>query len=382
MIVFLNTKIVKGQETRNRSILSGLECVPPGAISIKEFRDPKKNKKERKVVVGREFKYNSDVKSAGQWTWGIGADAGTSLSNIWNATFTPSIAGTEENKGKGIIPKTDLPLYNGDFGLTRGKVKVSNALGETGDDDVKVFFIKNDLNNVHSTTEPNWFYYWKQILPDKQYNLPIFNKDNPDQPTNQSIHIDFLYSDQGRYVWNPGVGFVLGNTDIFPFLIPIDFSNPSGPRYADDYRIEMTLGEGTAKICGHELLENLSTGEITVLSGTGSDGISCFHQVYIHEMFHIEIWKDNYPMGYRDDQDSDKDGYSDDFENRHAVEGFINGNDNSYKNGKGSVGYEYEERLCRAIEDASNSSLLDPLDWSFETDANKTNGRPQGKNWK
>jgi len=134
MIVFLNSKIVKGQETGNRSMLSGLECVPPGAISIKEFRDPKKNKKERKVVVGREFKYNSDVKSAGQWTWGIGADAGTSLSNIWNATFTPSIEGTEENKGKGIIPKTDVPLNNGDFGLTRGKVKVSNALGETGDE--------------------------------------------------------------------------------------------------------------------------------------------------------------------------------------------------------------------------------------------------------
>ncbi len=123
MIVFLNPKILIGQETGNRSMLTGLECVPSGAISITEFEDSK-GKKDWKIVVGREFKYEGQKQSTGQWTWGIGTDAGSTLSNKWLATFTPKNPGTKEYKGKGIIPKTNLPLNNSDFGQTRGKVKV------------------------------------------------------------------------------------------------------------------------------------------------------------------------------------------------------------------------------------------------------------------
>lgn len=376
MHFFILPNLVNAQKAPSSRRFSGLECSPPGIITIEFFVGKEKRKKvDLKVVIGRDFAYKGLNSNTGAWIWSIGG------TKKWNATFTPKNPGTTENEGKGIIPLTEMPASNSDFGLNRGKEEVSNALSEKGDVDVEVFFLKNDDKN-NPAKVPNWFYYWKQILPDKQYTLPVFNINNPVQPTNLSIPIDFLYSDKGKYAWNPGAGFAFGNTNISPNLIPIDFSNPNGPRYADSYIIEMTLGEGTAKICGHELEENLSTSEIKVVSETGSDGISCFYQVYIHEMYHVEIWKDNYPLGYRNDQDSDKDGYSDDFEIRHAVEGFINGNDNSYKNGKGSVGYDYEERLCRAIEDASNSSILDPFDWSFETNDNKTKGRPQGKNWK
>lgn len=378
MLVFLIYISMMGQESKP-STLSNVTC--QNILHVHKFEF----KKNWKVVAGEDLDYQAKPDNGDTfWDWKLGSGPCDNFNSFWTLQSLNGSFAAKKNNGVKI---TNMPPSNSDFGYTHGLVKVNNSTetsckkSDGSDAKVKVFFRKDDTNNPNGTV-PNWFYYWSQALPTDIYSLPVFNINSPANPLFENIKINFIYSNTGSFAWTPGTGSSYGRAHVRASpLIPLDFNNPNSPRYANGYEIDIIFGEGTSMICGHELQENLSTGEITVVSGTGSTGISCFYQVYVHEMYHIEIFKDNYRFGYIEGQDSDFDGYSDDFELRHYDDGFRIGIKDDYKNGKGSIGYEYEEKLCRAKEDAADPKTLSNLDWSFDENHNIKIGRTQGKNW-
>ncbi len=401
MIVFLNPKILIGQETGNRSMLTGLECVPAGAITIIDFEDSKAGL-PLKIVVGRQFKYEGQKTSSGQWTWGIGTNVGSTLSNKWQATFTPKNPGTKEYKGKGIIPATNLPFNNSDFGLTRGKVKVSNAMSETGDADVKVFFIKNDTNKVHSMTEPNWFYYWKKSpIIQNLLTIPGFKLYDIENcqwnPSPDTVTLNLAYLPVPKFA--PGVANEYGNCEFNAINMESrDLKTSCGAPISETVIIayeplktKINIGDG----CGY-------TKEMK--DGTIIDGIHVMCSTVIHEVEHAIIECEVWQNGYSNLLDSDGDGYNDDWERANSSPMFmftvpidkVTAPFDAYGVDKGtgapqtynskllgnklySVGTEYEEFRCRTKE--VNSKHLFPMididDWSFDP-----SGNFQGKQWK
>ena len=117
-----------------------------------------------------------------------------------------------------------------------------------------------------------------------------------------------------------------------------------------------------------------------------------FYETIAHESHHIVLWEGWWGQGGLPQaaQDTDGDTYPDSFENTQGGQnyGFSVGQDDNYGGGVASTatnprwpgdsaGYNYEEDLCRQIEQNLNETQFDSQDWSF--DPTKTN---QGKNHK
>lgn len=286
-----------------------------------------------------------------------------------------------------------MPQSNEAFGPSNGTIQVNVSAGgqtcESKDGGVaraKVFFEK-DLTTNPEGVEPNWFFYWKQLLAFNSITYPIYNVDDPDNPILEEFPIDFVFSNVGPYVWDPTAWVPNGDPALYGLTqengtgVPI-VGDPEGAFYTNSYQPRITFGEGCSKLCGHQLtaVKN-ELGEIVDIianSGTGDTGIDCFNQVFYHEYEHLLINVENWPMGRRTGMDwnSDTDEYSDQFELDNALAGFDIMEDDSYEI-PNSVGYRYEEERCRRVEDTlPNNLFISNDDWSFDP----TNTY-QGKNW-
>lgn len=336
-----------------------------------------------KVVIGRDIQYKAKPSVGSSWTWRLGSGSGSGF--LPHAPYTL----IDANSASGIagLPLSASPTSNGDLGPAFGVLDVRNGLvdgqgnPQYAQEQVEIFFEK-DIPAYHDQTVPNWFYYWKQLFSMFK-DMPVYNFDDPSNPLTQSIPVNIEYSNIGDFAWNPSASsFKLGASIVTPTqLVPLDFGDPSCPRYAASYDIKIILGEGTSKICAHqyEVVQDPYGNilQINVLSGTGYTGISCFNQVFRHEWEHLNITSENYMYGFRTDWDTDGDGYLDAFEIANAAYGFNFMQPTPYSLGPGTVGYDYEESRCRAVENATNPLDLADDDWSFDP----TNVY-QGKNWK
>ena len=395
MHFFILPNLINAQEAPN-SRFSGLECVPPGAITIDEFEDSK-GRKDWKIVIGRDFKYKGLKPSTGTWKWSIGG------ASKWNTTFTPKTAATKENEGIGIIPLTEMPTSNSDFGPTRGKVEVSNALSEKGDADVKVFYLKDDDKN-NPAKVPNWFYYWSQSNEVQSIltipGIKLYDKNNcvwNSTPT--PIKLSIEYKKTPLYNSTPNANNEYGSSS-FNIInmeskdLKVICGAPIEEIVVVDYEFYF------AKV----IIQNACGYTKSLKDGTILEGIHVMYSTIIHEVEHAkiecEVWKD----GYSNLLDTDGDGYNDDWERANASKGFKiapakdkppfdaygvdpnTGTPITYNStllgtasGLYSVGTEYEEDRCRTEEVNSKHlfKMIDKDDWSFDP----TNSF-QGKQWK
>ncbi len=393
IVVMIYTSIIvnaqhKGETSNKQLSLDNVDCA---GCEIEKFQITKSDagaghkKRINKVVTGKEFDYQAKNIESPDIEWKLGAAPTWAISPT-NPTTWHLNTSKKRSKGKGIVDNTIMPTSNSDFGTTHGHVKLIDA--NTSDIlceefDIQVFFSKDEMN-ANDPSVPNWFYYWSQLLAYNSSPLPIYNNSMPSNPTFETVPINFVYRNDPPFNWNPAGSMNYGKTEFWPQMIPIDFSDPSGPRYAVSYDINMNLGEGCSKICGHDLLVTIdplgNIISITATSGTGDTGIDCFNQVFYHEYEHIVIYTENWSKGYTTGLGWDTDGdlYSDQFEMDHSMYGFMIGVDDSYDLGTGSAGWDYEENRCRNVEDNLPISLfISDKDWSFDKD-----NEYQGKNWK
>lgn len=362
-----------------------VSCKPP-KLDIIKFQDAA-TAKSHKVVVGRNIFYRGAPKRATNWQW--------EFTSQWT-TFSGG-----KYKGLEKIETSDLPVNNDDFGDTYGEVKVSATLEDMPPEllstdacenwRAQVFYVKNDISLDGVT--PNWYYYWKQAMqgslsfPYVEYNYDT----NSYEPAGENFMINLQYSNTGAFstAGDPcgrplGGGGLYGRTSQVWNAIPADITNPTGNGVMTDLNITIRLGEGTCGVCGHQvdctIDSSTGVGTSSVISGTGSTGIECFYQVLEHELTHVAIWLENWGNGWSSNLDQDKDGYNDDWERMHAADGFrvvgcgLDRYDNNPTCGAGaawndpchSVGWLYEERICRNHEDNGiTHNTHNGSDWSF-----------------
>ncbi len=338
-----------------------------------------------KVVVGRTINYKASKGSSDPWGLGSGdCTVGNPFVSFWD------LSDFDGEKGKeGRITTNPLPQSNEAFGSSNGTIQVSVPAGnptcENKDGGIAIaeVFFEKDLTTNPEGVDPNWFFYWKQLLAFNSITFPIYNVDDPDNPILEEFPIDFVFSNVEPYAWDPGNEFLYGTANETPTFFPI-LGDPDGNSFAGSYSPRITFGEGCSKLCGHFITVFTDVaGNITNLrvdDGTGDTGIDCFNQVFYHEYEHLLIYRENWPMGRRtgDDLNMDTDEYSDQFEIANADAGFDIMVNDSYDNGRGSAGYDYEEERCRNVEDnLPNNLSISNGDWSFDP----TNVY-QGKNWK
>ena len=233
---------------------------------------------------------------------------------------------------------TNLPLLNSEFGLKVAEMTCDgmvpseiDPLGAPGQEEFgefEVFFTKDATNHLGqgSGTTPNWFFYWQQFIPMGRIGTLTFG----------------------------GNGYGATN--------PVTRATSVG-----------------------QLSSELN-------DETNHRGLHTFYETIAHESHHIVLWEGWWGQGGLPQaaQDTDGDTYPDSFENTQGGQnyGFSVGQDDNYGGGVASTatnprwpgdsaGYNYEEDLCRQIEQNLNETQFDSQDWSF--DPTKTN---QGKNHK
>ena len=281
------------------------------------------------VVVGERFKYYAAAsKDCTDWDWKLRD----------GAPWTISSTGSFEKEGEAIIPNSDMPADAdwSDFGGENGTLEVSCKDEEDNEHDfasdhpgldkkIKVYFNMDETTNPEGVY-PNWFYYWKMVVPWNQ--IRSLN------------YVESLSDDNGTQIY--------GQAD---------------PRMG-----AVTVGR--------------LAGGINDLTTDG--GIHCFYQVLAHESYHIQLWNDWWGVGNPADPllDSDGDLYPDVWESGAiaAAAGFVVGIDNSYELGPGFIGYDYEELVCRQREALAPVWEVNDKDWSYDPNPDPMNSR-QGKQW-
>jgi Bacterial TSP3 repeat len=221
---------------------------------------------------------------------------------------------------------TTLPAANADFGLKQAEFECDGHTDTLPKGDFEVFFPKDEKNHpgVGAGTTPNWFFYWQQFIP------------------------------LGRIATLNFGGNGYGSTN------PVTRVTEVG-QLASERNDE-----------------------------TGHRGLHTFYETLAHESHHIVLWEGWWGQGGlpTQAQDTDGDTYPDTFEGNQAGYGFSIGQNDDYANGvpstaqnprwpNESAGYNYEEELCRQVEQNLNESQFDNQDWSH--DPTNTN---QGKNHK
>ncbi len=203
---------------------------------------------------------------------------------------------------------------------------------------VQVFFLLGQPS-FWNPAEPNWSYYWKQFV-DKN-NLQKF-------------------------------GFVQDNI-------------------MDQY-----CGSNKAIACTHPSINRIVyyRQKASENSGyTNNKELHTFVEVLAHENEHVKIWNEQWPSGYKADEDKDNDFYNDNWEA--SEEGKKNGFSNSVcdqyskfpgcpnvqyygwlDNYNNSAGFKYEEKRCIEEQKSVLVSKHDSQDFSFDILY-----KFQGKNW-
>lgn len=338
---FMMTLVTWGQKDSNRNLEqsnqlplspSGIECKP--SLHVRYFRTndiDRTLKSDWKVIVGHTNEYSAGGGEGSIWTWNLVEEGSCSgLSNKWTVENVPSGNPFQRKSKTGeteaFIPHYPMPISNTAFGKSGGVVKVGDGVGyscikkDESPAEVEIFYEKDLMTNPDGNV-PNWFYYWAQELHTTSYDLPYYNENDPSSPLIKSTAFSLNYSNVGDYAWDDEKGApLLGRTSFRPIdRVPLDASNPNAGRYATDTEIIMTLGEGTSKMCAHlynRVVDGITKEFIRLEAGTGTGntGISCFNEVFHHELEHIVIWGENWDKGFVDIWDKDGDLYSDEFE--------------------------------------------------------------------
>lgn len=131
-----------------------------------------------KVIVGKNIAYSAIAASdAKNWAW----DMQDGWPDAWNPT------GGNSKTGSGmVIPNSDLPTSNGQFGDAYGTVDVFCEDGDGGNNHfystsmdppqkATVFFDRDATTHPGGTT-PNWYYYWSKSAANtgiNQYNAGL-----------------------------------------------------------------------------------------------------------------------------------------------------------------------------------------------------------------
>jgi hypothetical protein len=407
-VLFAVFWICAGLVSAQTSQAINADCLPPAKITITKFTSGK----DFKVVIGNKINYKSKGDKTPPMLWKMGKFK----NGIYSDTFAFStdtasiIPPLWKDKGDVYIPKSQLPISNNDFGLSRGSLLVSTASSPslTDDEQVKVFFNKND-RNVHDSV-PNWFYYWKQtpIIQDL-LTIPGFTLFDSvtctykASPTPVTLSLKYInnstYSSTGSNEYGY-CKFNASNMEKFdPYPKCDKITDPSRTvlaKYTNTSNTSTTIFIG--KVCGFDK---------TMRDGTLLKGIHVLYSTIIHEREHAIIECENWDKdslaigvgkGYSSLWDQDNDGYKDVWEVSHT--GFkveltpfngqkdaygldITGNPVTYDSsrlgmGLYSAGTEYEEARCRQTELNSRGLFnnINQYDWSF--DKSKI---IQGKQW-
>jgi|JI10StandDraft_1071094.scaffolds.fasta_scaffold38185_3 hypothetical protein len=300
------------------------------------------NQKAWKVVISGKKIMWIDVKGfdftpSEPYEWGLGSGSGPGYHNRWILQSATSLV------YKGFIPQYALPELNDEFGSMNGTIrlkdKYNNPVYSTDlrpNKKAQVFFLKDEPNFWHPE-EPNWSYYWKQIVDKKKIT---------------------------------GFNFV---TDI-----------------------EKTCGSKAALACVHRFqTEVYYRQKVSENSGwTTNKGIHSFIEILAHENEHLEINNELWGGVYDSALDLDTDFYPDWWEDGVGAKyGFLSnshcdkygkengcanvqdyGNLNNINN---SAGFKYEESRCIHAQKTAIVNEKDHLDWSFDP-----KNTFQGKNWK
>ena len=306
------------------------------------------NQKAWKVVIsGKEIMWidvkGFDFTPSEPYEWGLGSGSGPGYHNRWILQSATSLA------DKGFIPQYALPVLNDEFGSTNGTIrlkdKYNNPVYSTDlrpNKKAQVFFLKDEPNFWHPE-EPNWSYYWKQIVDKKKISS-----------------LKYLTLSEIIKVCKKDV-------------------------------IACVQAKGD-RSCVYRQLISEKPGY------TNNVGIHAFVEILAHENHHITLAEYFWPNGYNPDNsgcnnetdgpysDCDKDYYpkwfeiSDDgklykFDPYNDVDRYEQKKDGSpYWR---SNGYRYEEDKCLEIQKKAKVNVYDTEDWSFDL-----NNIFQGKQWK
>ena len=347
-----------------------------------------------KVVVGREIDYKVKGNNGSNWNWELGSGTCSNFTNYWNlnATGSPAVFKMKSNgNNKAIIPLSQLPTSNSDFGPKHGSVKVSNNVEASCNIDpvgtkVEVFFEK-DAPNQHKPTEPNWYYYWSQILSPADLQIPgikLYNWNNKAFDTIPTPYAITLMYDPPPYA--PGQAATIGKTDSQAWDFESYAELPNGPiidKAVIGYKSDMGKTEFKSG-CGQSGIE--------FVSNTALYGIDMFYTTFIHEKEHHLIKCDFWANGQYLQLDNDRDGYPDVWETTDpdaqniymftihmtnlGMDKYVSGYVPSLQGIQVSAETSYEEVRCRQ-EQIKHIGKHYNKDWSFDP-----THTVQGKQWK
>lgn len=371
---------------------------PPEEITITKF----KGGKNWKIVVNRPFDYKAAPKSGtDNWTWALGDlnATGDGVVPFWQ--FQNPL---NAYSGTDMIPMSNLPPDNADFGPAHGHIEATANLNGVPKKDlsdppvetVKVFFNKDEVHPVSGT--PNWFHYWSKINMPQLNNyltipsVPVFDFGSCSfvpQPYPSNINTTLSISYDSSLPYNPVT--MTGTMGINNFwqgtTIPATGCPGFGSVIANFDPSGVILGPGCSQV---EPNQNNPANPYR--------GIHVFYRTVAHESEHARIAAEVWSTGWASNWDMDDDGYRDDWENQINANlpigafyqfsiGIPGSQNDIYQNGYDptnlgqnpplyTAGTEYEEWRCRQVEDNVNLIQINPFDWSFDP-----TGVNQGKQW-